>query len=181
MAPGFSDPEELLTRVSDDDQEVLGPVARRAVHGNPALIHRSVHVLVLHPDGDGLLLQKRSALKDMHPGQWDTSVGGHVGYGQSYADAALRESEEELGLRLTLEDLTPLHVLRYRGPDESENTQAYLCVHAGPFVPEPEEIDALRFWTRAEITAELGTGTFTPNFELEFAAFTGGPQGSRLR
>jgi len=179
--PGFNDPEEWLTRVSDDDSEVLGAVARHKVHGNPALVHRSVHVLVLHPDGTGLLLQKRSALKDMHPGQWDTSVGGHVGFGQSYEEAASREAEEELGLALAPSDLTPLHLLKYRGADESENTQTYLCVHGGPFVPEPSEIDALRFWTRAEIEAELGKGTFTPNFELEFATFIAGPHGSRLR
>lgn len=179
--PGFTDPEELLTHVRDDDGEVLGPVKRREVHGNPALVHRSVHVLVLHPEGDGILLQKRSALKDMHPGQWDTSVGGHVTFGQSYQEAALREAEEELGLHLRPEDLEPLHLLRYRGPDESENTRTFLCAHAGPFTPEPSEIDAVRFWSRAEIEAALGTEAFTPNFELEYRTFIGGPRGARLR
>jgi len=66
-------------------------------HGNPALVHRAVHVLVVNAAGE-LLLQKRSARKDIQPGKWDTSVGGHLEPGESYFAAALREMREELGL-----------------------------------------------------------------------------------
>jgi isopentenyldiphosphate isomerase len=176
-----SDPGELLTRVTDDDSVILGPVERRLVHGNPELIHRSTHVLVLHPVDGTLLLQKRSALKDTCPGLWDTSVGGHVGFGQSYQDAALRESEEELGIVLAATDLQFLYLYRFRGTHESENTATWLCRHAGPFQPDADEIDAVRFWTRSEISKAVGTGVFTPSFEGEFAAFTGCPQGHLLR
>jgi isopentenyldiphosphate isomerase len=179
--PLYTDPDELLTRVSDDDATVLGPVARRLVHGNPALIHRSVHILVVHPETGRLLLQKRSPEKDTHPGQWDTSVGGHVNFGQSYEEAAIRETEEELGLVVGLEALEKLYTTRFRYEDESENTATFLCLHAGPFVPNPEEITEIRFWTRAEIEAALGTGVFTPNFEQEYAAFIACPRGHLLR
>ena len=179
--PSFTDPDELLTRVSDDDSTVLGPVARRLVHGNPELIHRSVHILVLHPHDGKLLLQKRSASKDTYPGHWDTSVGGHVGFGQSYEEAAVRETEEELGVLLETKDFEKLHVVRYRDEHESENTTTYLCLHAGPFVFNTEEITEIKFWTRSEITAELGTGIFTPHFETEFAAFIAGPHGKLLQ
>ncbi len=176
-----SDPSELLTRVSDDDTEILGPVERLLVHGNPELVHRAAHVLVLHPQKGTLLLQKRSAAKDTCPGLWDTSVGGHVGFGQTYLQAALRESEEELGIVLQESDLTFLYVTRLRDHQESENTASYLCLHAGPFHPDPDEIDAVRFLTRAEIEAGLGTGILTPNFEAEYAAFLASPHGTLLR
>jgi len=179
--PSYSDPNELLTQVSDDDTVVIGPVARRSVHGNPDLIHRSTHVLVIHPDNGTLLLQKRSAAKDTFPGHWDTSVGGHVTFGQTYEEAAVRETEEELGISVTPADLIPLYPSRFRGSQESENTLTFLCLHRGPFVANPEEIDALRFWTRSEIVAALGTGAFTPHFEAEFAAFVGSPRGSLLQ
>lgn len=163
------DAGEMLIRVSDDDSRVLGPIARGQVHGHPELIHRAVHVLVLNPEGL-LLLQKRSARKDLQPGKWDTSVGGHVGFGQTYEEAAVREAEEELGVRLT--GLEPLYLLRIRSEVESENIQVYLCRHAGPFHPGPEEVEAVRFWSRGEIQAAMGSGIFTPNFEAEFSAFT---------
>lgn len=179
--PAYTDPDELLTRVSDDDTVVLGPVARRLVHGNPDLIHRAAHVLVLHPGTGRLLLQKRSPDKDTHPGRWDTSVGGHVGFGQSYEEAALRETEEELGLRVGAVDLEKLYLSRYRHESESENTATFLCLHAGPFAFNPEEITEIKFWSRAEIEAALGTGVFTPNFEQEFACFLACPRGRLLQ
>jgi len=166
----------MLTRVTEAD-EVLGPVARKLVHGNPALIHRSVHVLVVSPDGR-LLLQKRSLRKDVQPGKWDTSVGGHVGFGQSYEEAARREAEEELGLRL--DALVFLYPSRIRNAIESENIHTFLHVSAGPFRPEPGEIDELRFWSKAEISRALGSGVFTSNFEEEFALFLASEHGSLL-
>ncbi len=175
------DPSELLTRVSDDDTTVLGPVERRLVHGNPLLIHRSAHVLVVHPAEGTLLLQKRTEAKDTFPGRWDTSVGGHVSFGQSYEEAALREAREELGIDLERASLEYLHLLRFRSAEESENTATFLCLHAGPFAPDPDEISGIRFWTRGEIEASLGTGTFTPHFEQEFAAFLASPRAGLLR
>jgi isopentenyldiphosphate isomerase len=176
-----SDPRELLTHVSEDDTQILGPVERGRVHGDPSLVHRAAHVLVLHPTDGTLLLQKRSLQKDTCPGQWDTSVGGHVGFGQSYLEAALRESEEELGITLTEADLEFLYVTRLRETRESENTASYFCVHGGPFQPDADEIETIRFWSRHEIDAALGTGILTPNFEAEYQAFLASDHGSRLR
>ena len=169
--------DEMLTQVTEDDQ-IIGPIARSRVHGNPSFIHRSVHVLVVGPDGR-LLLQKRSLRKDTQPGKWDTSVGGHVGFGQTYEEAARRESEEELGL--ILGDLIFLYPSRIRNTIESENIHTFLHVSAGPFRPEPGEIDELRFWSAGEIRAALGTGAFTSNFEEEFALFLASPYGKLLR
>jgi isopentenyldiphosphate isomerase len=169
--------DETLIQVTEED-DVIGPVARSRVHGNPGLIHRSVHVLVLGPDGR-LLLQKRSARKDTQPGKWDTSVGGHVGFGQTYEEAARREALEELGLALDGE-LIYLYPSRIRNAVESENIRTFLRVSAGPFRPEPGEIDELRFWSRSEIEASLGQGVFTQNFEEEFALFLASPHGGLL-
>lgn len=168
--------DEMLTRVTDED-EILGPVLRSLVHGNPLLIHRSVHVLVISPEGR-LLLQKRSLSKDTQPGKWDTSVGGHVGFGQSYEEAARREAEEELGIELKAPIL--LYPSRIRNEIESENIRTYLEITAGPFRPDPGEIDEIRFWTREEIQKALGSGLFTSNFEEEFAMFLASPRASLL-
>jgi isopentenyldiphosphate isomerase len=180
----LSDPQEQLTRVTDDDATVLGPVARGLVHGNPSLIHRSAHVLVVHPSDGTLLLQKRSLQKDTSPGLWDVSVGGHVTYGQSYEEAVIRETQEELGITVRADDLEFLYLTRFRSPLESENTRSYLCLHVGPFQPDPDEISEVRFWTKAEIEAALsngGGGVFTQNFEEEYPVFLASPHGKLLR
>jgi isopentenyldiphosphate isomerase len=168
--------EEMLTLVTADDIRVIGPVPRSRVHGNPSLVHRSVHILVL--GGGRLLLQKRSMRKDTQPGKWDTSVGGHVGFGQTYEEAARREAEEELGI--VPGDLEFLYPSRIRNEVESENIHTYLHLSEGPFRPEPGEIDEIRFWSRREIDEALGRGIFTPNFEEEYAQFLACPRAGLL-
>ena len=55
-----------------------------------------MHVVLLNKRGE-VFLQKRSRLKDVHPGTWDTSASGHLDAGEDYETAAARELEEELG------------------------------------------------------------------------------------
>ena len=56
----------------------IGMALRSQCHGNPKLLHHTAHVVVFHPDGGRILLQKRSMDKDIQPGKWDTAVGGHL-------------------------------------------------------------------------------------------------------
>lgn len=87
--------EEIFDVVNEAD-EVTGQATRSEVHAR-GLLHRAVHVFVVNRHGE-LLLQKRSRFKDVHPGVWDSSVAGHLDAGEDYADAALREMEEEMGV-----------------------------------------------------------------------------------
>jgi len=163
----MSNPDELFDIVTEDDV-VIGQAPRRACHGDPSLIHRAVHVLVVNTAGD-LLLQKRAMHKDIQPGRWDTSVGGHLNPGEPYLAAARREMAEELGVSGL--PLTGLYRSKMRNAIESENVMTYLARCEGPFQAEPREIDELRFWSATEIEAALGSGVFTPNFEEEWARF----------
>jgi isopentenyldiphosphate isomerase len=154
--------------IVDDDDRVIGTALRSECHGNPALVHRAAHVLVFNRAGE-LLLQKRSPHKDIQPGRWDTSVGGHLDPGESYLEAAIREMGEELGVSGL--PLTFLYASRIRNDVESENIATYLTCHEGPFVFSRHEIDAVRFWTSTEIDLGVGSGIFTPNFEEEWRMF----------
>jgi isopentenyldiphosphate isomerase len=159
--------DELFPLV-DEHGAVMGSVRRSQVHGNPALIHPVVHCLVVRADG-ALLLQLRSRDKDVQPGRWDTSVGGHVGWGESVDQALARELAEEIGLQASGAQLRFLYRYLMRSDIETELVHTWLCQSEGPFRRQVSEIDELRFWTRAEIEAQLGTGVFTPNFEDEYA------------
>ncbi|MDB4353916.1 16S rRNA (adenine(1518)-N(6)/adenine(1519)-N(6))-dimethyltransferase RsmA [Akkermansiaceae bacterium] len=88
--------DEMLD-VVDENDEVIRAERRDVIHRED-LTHRAVHVFALNKHGE-IFLQKRSRLKDKCPGLWDSSAAGHVDSGEDYAVCALRELEEELGLR----------------------------------------------------------------------------------
>ncbi len=159
--------DEIVDLVDEADS-VIGQAPRSDCHGNPQLIHRAVHVLLFN-DRQQLLLQKRSRHKDIQPGKWDTSVGGHLDPGESYRHAAVREMFEELGVKGIA--LTELYCSKIRNAIESENIMTYLALYNGAIKFAPEEIDEVRFWGRGEIEAGLGRGCFTPNFEEEWQLF----------
>jgi isopentenyl-diphosphate delta-isomerase type 1 len=156
---------EELFEIVNQQGEVIGIAPRTQVHGNPDLLHRVVHVLVFNA-GDELLLQKRSLQKDVAPGKWDTSVGGHMAPGETVEAAAIREMEEELGL--PPDNLTRLYTYTHSNSYESEMVVTFRTLHNGPFTCNPVEIDEIRFWRIDEIRQQLGRGLFSDNFEDEF-------------
>src|SRR5688500_18888228 len=89
--------EEWFDVVNECD-EVVGRALRREVHAR-GLWHRAIHVLVFDAAGR-VFLQKRSMLKDLSPGLWDSSCSGHLDAGENYDAAVVRELAEEIGVQL---------------------------------------------------------------------------------
>ncbi|MBN2643876.1 MAG: NUDIX domain-containing protein [Desulfuromonadaceae bacterium] len=151
--------------IVDEQDRVIGLRRRSECHGNPSLVHRVAHVLIFDPAGR-LLLQKRARTKDIQPGRWDTSVGGHLDPGEDYLTAAYREMKEELGIEQGA--LQPLYPSQMRNDVESENVMTYFLCYDGKIHFAEDEIEAVRYWSAQEIDAALGSGTLTPNFEQEW-------------
>ncbi len=152
--------------VIDRQGQVLGLATRRECHGNPRLRHRVVHVLV-RDETERLYLQKRAWTKDIQPGKWDTSVGGHLHPQETPALGARRELAEELGIR-TERSLRWLYAYEMCSPVETEWVDTFELLWNDAVFPDPTEITEGRWWTVSEIRRHLGTGIFTPNFEDEF-------------
>ena len=162
----MSDPAEIFELYDAQEYRVIGRATRGECHGHPELIHAVARVHVRDAQGC-LLLQRRSRSKDIAPGLWDTSVGGHLLPGEEAEAAARREMREELGVEAG--ELVFLHRFLMRSPVETEWVTSFAAIHDGPFHPDPGEIDEVRFWTRAGIAAALGTGVLTSAFEDEYA------------
>lgn len=161
----FTDNAQEIFPIVDSEGTVIGKATRSECHSGSMLLHPVVHLHVFDPEGR-LYLQKRPEWKDIQPGKWDTAVGGHMDYGEELADALRREAGEELGLK----DFTPRLIDRYVFESAREKELVHVFITISAAAPEPsEELDGGRFWTIAEIEANLGKGIFTPNFESEYA------------
>ena len=156
----------------DEEGNVTGKATRLECHNGSMLLHPVVHLHVVNENGE-LYLQKRSIDKDIQPGRWDTSVGGHVDYGETIEDALKREAYGELGLKT----VNPVFLFRYVFQSDVEkelvNTFLFKCEGRPVFKYDPVEIDDGRFWAQEDICRNIGKGVFTPNFEQEFIKLRG--------
>jgi len=149
--------------VLDELGRIVGRAPRALCHRTPSLLHRASHVIVT--DGAGrIYLQKRSPTKDIQPGRWDTSVGGHVDAGEDHEAGARREMREELGLA---GELRFLYRYLWRTACESELVETFLHVAKSEPQPRPEEIDEGRWFTIEEAATLVAGGEATPNLAEE--------------
>lgn len=96
-----------LFDIVDEFGQPTGAVCERKEAHSKGLRHRTAHIWVTREEGGRVqvLLQKRAANKDSFPGRYDTSSAGHIQAGDEPEESAIRELEEELGIRAKPEEL----------------------------------------------------------------------------
>lgn len=94
--------KELLDIVNENN-EIIGSDTRANAHAN-GLLHREVNIWLFNDRGE-VILERRSPYKDTCPNLLSMSSGGHVGYGQDYEETAIRELQEETGIKANPKDL----------------------------------------------------------------------------
>ena len=127
--------EEIIDVV--DEQDAFIRKAPRSEVRKKALLHRAARVIVVNARGK-ILVQKRSAEKDLYPDQWDVGIGETVMSGESYESAASRGLAEEAGItgisETQLKD-SFCFLQKFRSEKHNSNCKVYDLPYDGLITP----------------------------------------------
>ncbi len=122
--------------------------------------HIVVHVCVFNSD-EKMLIQQRQPFKKGWSGMWDISVGGSAVSGETSRDAAERETLEEIGLKISLENIRPLLTVHFdRGFDDIYTVNQDIDINSLSL--QPEEVRAVKWAPAEEIISMIDSGVFIP-------------------
>lgn len=151
----YSIHDEHLQIVDEHTGEPTGEVATRKHVIENKLWCRSTNVYVLNPKGE-LLCHQRSLNKERYPGVWSTHFGGHVSANETFKINALKETEEEIGLKLNAHQLVPWRTSIIKS--QRLWARDFLTVFSGDdsvLKPQESEIEKVEWMSPETIMAEL--------------------------
>jgi isopentenyldiphosphate isomerase len=143
----------------DEDDRVIAVLPRREIRRRN-LLHRVTATFVFRPDGR-VFLQQRTMTKDVYPGLYDPCVGGTVGSGESFAQNAVREIAEELGVRGV-----PVHELfahRFRDAATNSLIRVFACIYEGPITLQASEVAGGDWAEEAQVEQLIAAGKVCPD------------------
>ena len=153
------DPGDEIVAIVDEDNNVVGAAPRREMRAK-RLPHRSTYILVFNSQGE-IYIQKRTRTKDVFPGYYDPAAGGVVLAGEGYMEGALRELEEEMGIRGV-----PLQGLfEFYHSDASSRVwgAAFRCVYDGEVTLQEDEVESGAFMALDDVFKASAAQPFTPD------------------
>ncbi|MBT8281263.1 MAG: NUDIX domain-containing protein [Muriicola sp.] len=165
--------------ILDADGRYTGErILKSEAHKN-GIFHPTVHIWFYTPDGE-ILLQQRAGIKKTFPLFWDVSVAGHVAAGEDILKGAVREVEEEIGLKITEKVLHPIGVFKSTQPHHSglidcEFHHTFICplsvsIHA--LEKQKEEVEALQlmpisYWEK-DLVSTTPSLSYVPHEEVYY-------------
>ncbi|MFH8795137.1 NUDIX hydrolase [Streptomyces sp. NPDC017941] len=155
------DPADEILDVVDEHDTVVEQVPRGEVYAR-GLRHRCVFVEARDAEGR-VFVHRRTPTKLVFPSLYDMFVGGVVGAGESYDDAALREAEEELGVRGLPRPVPLFRFLYDDGAGRTWWSAVYEVRCTEPVAPQAEEVAWHDFLTDGELAARVGEWDWVPD------------------
>lgn len=151
--------EDEWVDIVDESDRVVGRTTRAHMR-RANLLHRNVAILCRDTAGR-IYVHRRTATKDLFPSLYDMFTSGVVGAGETYAQAALRELSEELGIRGVVPQ--PLFQHRYEGAHTRSHTAVFRVEWSGPITHQPSEVAWGGYRTRAELLSNAERFAFVPD------------------
>lgn len=125
---------ESFNMVDENDRPIPGILVDREFLHKMSGFHRAIHILI-EVFGGRFLIQKK-AVHTENGGKWSSAVSGHVRSRETYAQAAIREAKEELGLEIDEKELIEIVKL---SPSEATGNE-FVMVFSYLMDPKKEEI-----------------------------------------
>jgi isopentenyldiphosphate isomerase len=167
--------QELWQLLDEQGRTLAGKGASKQDVLSKGLLHGAAHVWIWRLKGGQreVLVQKRASGKQTWPDRYDVSAAGHISLGEDVLATALREVEEEIGLRLKAADARLVGVFRARVPTftdliENEFRWVYLIRLGGAFEfsLKHQEVASLEWKPleafATEVRANGETGPYVP-------------------
>jgi isopentenyldiphosphate isomerase len=120
---------EEIFDIYDAEMRKIGTAPRSKVH-QEGYWHKTFQCWIVSKafGNPKLLLQKRHETKDTFPGKLDKSAAGHLCTGETVEDA-VRELEEELGVRMAFDKLTPIGIIPLESVTEQWKDREFCHVY----------------------------------------------------
>ncbi|MFG2131152.1 NUDIX hydrolase [Streptomyces sp. NPDC048751] len=152
--------DEVLDIVDEGDR-VVGQAPRGEAYAL-GLRHRCVFIQARDAEGR-VFVHRRTPTKLVFPSLYDMFVGGVVGAGEEYDDAALREAEEELGVSGLPRPDFLFKFLYDNGAGQSWWSAVYEVRCDLPVRPQVEEVAWHDFLPEEEVERRLADWTWVPD------------------
>ena len=130
-------PDDEIIVIVDEKNRIIGAEPRSTMRSK-GLIHRATYILVFNSAGQ-IFVQKRTLSKDVYPGYYDVATGGVVLDGETYEESAVRELEEELGIRNV--PLKSHFDFYYQDGKNRVWGRVFSCVYDGEIILQAEEVE----------------------------------------
>ncbi len=159
--------------IFDRQGRKIGRASWTDCHTN-GLIHQTAAVLVFKDrTRRELLVQRRSATMNQHPGLLNHSAGGHVLAGKTPVSGARTELREELFFRRPLPRVSVRFVVKYFHhdlPGNYEFLNVFEAFFPGPFFPNPKEVQSVEWVPVLELKRDMRTHPkrYASSFHLVF-------------
>jgi isopentenyl-diphosphate delta-isomerase len=157
--------------VVDVDDNILDYRHKRDCHRGSGILHRALSVFLFNAAGD-VVLQQRSAQKQLWPLYWANSCCSHPRQGESVEQAAHRRVEEELSVTATLR---PIFKFVYQAQFTEEWAEHELCSvfvghYDGDIQPNIHEIAAIDCVSPEQLDLALKNlqAPYTPWLRMEW-------------
>ncbi|MFI1766424.1 NUDIX domain-containing protein [Streptomyces sp. NPDC020800] len=154
-------PAEEILDIVDEHDRVVDRVPRGEAYAR-GLRHRCVFIQARDAAGR-LFVHRRTATKLVFPSLYDMFVGGVVGAGESYDEAALREAEEELGVTGLPRPEFLFKFLYDDGAGKSWWSAVYEVRCELEVDPQKEEVQWHDFLAEDEVERRLGAWEWVPD------------------
>lgn len=124
--------QEELLQIYDESGNPTTALPRSVAHAKPIKEWHGVVNIWLVNEKAELLVSKRSETVSHQKGKWQTYFGGHIPWGLTHKETAVKELEEEIGLKIKPEDLHFIDAGKFANEDHLHFYESYAYIFLSP-------------------------------------------------